>query len=56
MERTRRVASRDLAEVLAPSGVDEFLGSHWGKRYLHVSGRPGKFSELMPWRRVNEIL
>jgi ribosomal protein L16 Arg81 hydroxylase len=51
-----KVVPRDLAEVLAPYGVDEFLGSCWGKRHLHLSGWPGKFSDLMPWSRLNEIL
>jgi ribosomal protein L16 Arg81 hydroxylase len=47
---------RDLAEVLAPYSVDDFLDSCWGKRHLHLSGAPGKFSDLMPWSRFNEIL
>lgn len=45
-----------LSEILAPRTPGDFINSCWGKTYLHVPGWPGKFSELLPWTRLNEIL
>lgn len=46
----------DLRELLEPCLFKEFLASSWGKSYRHVRGLPGKFSRLMPWDNLNEIL
>ena len=45
-----------LAKLLEPCLPEEFINSSWGRTYKHVSGRPGKFSHLLPWERLNEIL
>jgi len=45
-----------LAELLEPCLCDEFLASSWGRSYRHVRGRQGKFSRLLPWDSLNEIL
>src|ERR1041385_8690531 len=45
-----------LARILEPYAPEEFLGSSWGVRFLHVRGRAGRFAHLMPWARLNEIL
>jgi Cupin superfamily protein len=45
-----------LARILEPYAPEEFLGSSWGVRFLHVRGRAGRFARLMPWARLNEIL
>ncbi len=47
---------RELEKILKPCPAEEFLASSWGKAYRHVRGWPGKFAELMPWPRLNEIL
>ena len=45
-----------LGRILEPHAPEEFLASSWGVRLLHVRGRAGRFSDLMPWPRLNEIL
>jgi Cupin superfamily protein len=45
-----------LARILEPYAPEEFIGSSWGVRFLHVRGRAGRFARLMPWSRLNEIL
>lgn len=45
-----------LAKFLEPCPVEDFLNSSWGRSFRHVRGRPGRFSQLLPWDRLNEIL
>jgi hypothetical protein len=49
-------ALQSLEEILQPCPREEFLSSSWGITYKHVQGWPGKFSHLLPWERLNEIL
>ena len=35
---------------------ESFLRSDYGQRFVHVPGTPGKFSALLPWPVLNEIL
>src|SRR4051794_469434 len=46
----------DLAALLAPLNATEFLDRDYGKRFLHVPGRSGKFAALLPWATLNDIL
>jgi ribosomal protein L16 Arg81 hydroxylase len=43
-------------ELLAPLSSEEFLQKYWGQRFVHVPGRPGKFSQLLSWQGLNRIL
>jgi JmjC domain len=45
-----------LAKLLEPCLPQEFFGSSWGQTYKHVRGPRGRFSHLLPWERLNEIL
>ncbi|HZI17996.1 MAG TPA: cupin domain-containing protein [Pyrinomonadaceae bacterium] len=45
-----------LGRLLRPATTEEFLASSWGRAHLHVRGPADKFSALMPWPRLNEIL
>lgn len=45
-----------LAKLLEPCLPDEFFASTWGKRHSHLQGWRGKFSHLLPWDQLNEIL
>jgi hypothetical protein len=45
-----------LLKLLEPCLPADFLASTWGKRHTYVRGRPGKFSHLLPWNQLNEIL
>jgi ribosomal protein L16 Arg81 hydroxylase len=45
-----------LAQLLRPCPVEEFLASIWGRAHLHVAGRPGRFAHLLLWAQLNMIL
>lgn len=46
----------DLRRLLSPITAEEFLRRDYGQRFVHVPGRPGKFSALLPWPVLNRIL
>ncbi len=50
------MAPRDLAELLAPFDVEAFLQNYWGQNFQHLSGTPGRFSGLLPWSVLNQVL
>jgi hypothetical protein len=50
------VALEHLARLLEPCAPGEFLASAWGRDFRHVRGARGKFSRLMPWSRLNDLL
>lgn len=50
------VALEQLSRLLEPCAPDEFLASAWGRDFRHVRGARGKFSRLMPWSRLNDLL
>jgi ribosomal protein L16 Arg81 hydroxylase len=50
------VTASSLDEVLSPLSSEEFLRRYWGQSFVHVPGRPGKFSHLLPWSHLNDIL
>lgn len=45
-----------LAELLAPTPVQEFLDAAWCKEFRHIPGERGKFTGLLPWAQLNRIL
>jgi hypothetical protein len=57
-EETREgmAAPDTLERILEPCRREEFFASSWGKSYKHVRGWPEKFSRLLPWNELNEIL
>ena len=50
------MAPQDLAGLLTPFDSDTFLRTCWGQNFLHVPGTRGKFSDLLPWTALNQIL
>lgn len=50
------MAPQDLAGLLTPVDPDSFLRTCWGQNFLHVPGTEGKFSDLLPWSALNQIL
>jgi ribosomal protein L16 Arg81 hydroxylase len=54
--RTGGVVFDNLEKLLEPCLPKNFLEECWGKTYVHVRGWPGKFSHLLPWDKLNEIL
>jgi hypothetical protein len=53
-EKTQLPAT--LPEILAPYPVEKFLKEDWCKSFRHIPGWKGKFTGLLPWPRLNEIL
>jgi ribosomal protein L16 Arg81 hydroxylase len=45
-----------LENILSPMSSNEFIDNHFGKSFLHVRGTKGKFSDLVPWSKLNRIL
>jgi ribosomal protein L16 Arg81 hydroxylase len=50
------MATHDLTGLLSPYNSEEFLRTCWGRQHLHVPGARGKFSDLLPWPALNQIL
>ena len=48
--------SPSLSELLAPVPVDEFLSRYWLKQHLFCRGSAERFSGLLSWAALNEIL
>ena len=47
---------KTLAGILEPRLPADFLRDTYGRDFLHVRGRRGRFSHLLPWPVLNEIL
>jgi len=45
-----------LSELLAPVSVHEFLSRYWLKQHLFCRGSRERFSDLLSWRTLNDIL
>jgi Cupin superfamily protein len=45
-----------LPEILSPYAVDKFLKDDWCRSVKHLPGWKGKFTGLLTWPRLNEIL
>ncbi len=43
-------------QVVAPLGTAAFLQNYWLKSFVHIPGRPGRFTELLTWSELNAIL
>src|SRR5215469_11621436 len=46
----------ELDELVAPLSRQDFLSDYWGRKFLHMPGRPGGFAGLMGWDELNAIL
>jgi len=42
--------------VISPLIFDSFLSKFWGKSFVHLVGRKGKFESLFSWAELNRIL
>ena len=45
-----------LDDLVAPVGRDRFVSEYWTKSPLHLGGPKGRFSALLPWDELNDIL
>ncbi|HVZ28372.1 MAG TPA: cupin domain-containing protein [Rhizomicrobium sp.] len=42
--------------VIAPVTRERFLSEFWTKSFLHLRGRKGRFTSLLTWEKLNEVL
>lgn len=54
MEKTQLPST--LPQILAPYPVEQFLKEDWCRTVKYLPGWKGKFTELLTWSRLNEIL
>lgn len=45
-----------IVDLVAPGGVEEFLGTTWGRQARVYPGEADRVADLMPWHALNEIL
>jgi ribosomal protein L16 Arg81 hydroxylase len=45
-----------LNNVLSPVTQEDFLRNYWTREFLHIPGRPDKFSHLFSWEILNKAL
>src|SRR5580704_8876218 len=43
-------------DVIAPLTRERFLSEFWTKKFLHLRGQKGRFTSLLTWEKLNEIL
>ena len=46
----------DFDDVISPITRHQFLSEYWTKKFLHLSGAKGRFTPLLPWEELNDIL
>ena len=45
-----------LEDVIAPLDRDRFVSTYWTRSHLHLKGQKGRFSSLLSWDDLNNIL
>lgn len=45
-----------LSRLISPVSCQDFFGTYWGKQLIHISGNPDKFSHLLTWEALTQIL
>lgn len=43
-------------QMISPLSRDSFVANFWGKSFLHLPGKPGRFSKLLSWDELNCVL
>jgi ribosomal protein L16 Arg81 hydroxylase len=43
-------------QVIAPLGRERFLSEYWTKKFLHQPGPKGRFTPILPWDELSELL
>lgn len=56
LDSTRHAAPADFVSLLAPMSLDEFTANHWNRRFAVIKGHADKFSGLMTWNQLTELL
>lgn len=47
---------KKLSSLLNPMSSQQFLESYWGKDYLRIEGETDKFSSIVTWEDLNNLL
>ncbi len=45
-----------FSEILAPLGLEEFRREYWTRKFLHQPGPKGRFTSILPWEELNDLL
>src|SRR4051794_10891718 len=46
----------EFQSVVAPLGAEVFLKDFWLREFVHIPGKPGRFSPLLSWDELSAIL
>ena len=46
----------EFESVVAPLGAEVFLRDFWLKQFVHIPGKPGRFTALLSWDELSAIL
>ena len=46
----------EFESVVAPLGAEVFLQDFWLKQFVHIPGKPGRFTPLLSWDELSAIL
>jgi uncharacterized membrane protein len=46
----------DLERIVAPLTAQEFIQSHFARRFVYFQGEPGRFAAVFSWHALNSIL
>ena len=46
----------EFESVVAPLGAEVFLQDFWLKQFVHIPGKPGRFTALLSWDELSAIL
>lgn len=47
---------KSLEKLIEPLAIGDFFQRYWGQSFIHVRGEATKFSHLLPWTELNQIL
>ena len=43
-------------DIIAPLTRERFLSEYWTRKFLHLRGEKGRFTPLLTWEKLNEVL
>jgi ribosomal protein L16 Arg81 hydroxylase len=46
----------DFDQIMAPLGAQVFLRDYWLRQFVHIRGKAGRFTALLTWDELNNIL
>ena len=46
----------EFDQIVSPLGADAFLRDYWLKNFVHIPGKAGRFTELLTWADLSDII